>query len=379
MIRLFILFFVGFLSSSFLWAQSNDDDIIRQGNEALNQGNFDEARKIYESVLKKSPKNHVALNNIGITYYYQEDGGNAERFFKQSLAIDPNYVKALANLGKLYYETERQEESLTLINKALALEKDYDLALYVKGRILGEQGDIQNALQHFSQAIKADPEYSSAYYWRGYYYTLSEKYQLAILDYSKVTQLSPEEDMAFNNRGYCYMVTEDYEKALADLEKALSLNPKNADAINNRAFIYHTQGKADWACTEWQKAIELGSTGARNLYQKHCIKLVMTLNGKVVEHQAELTAQKTEILKITGLRPMSEVEIAYTKSKGARLGIVNFSDTATSTYSKTASQEGSIEIPLEKVSYGKGSVDIKLRLINNNGDEAVRMMRIKIR
>jgi tetratricopeptide (TPR) repeat protein len=379
MTRIFLLFLVGLLSSHFVWAQGSNEEILRQGNEELNRGNLEEARKIYESVLKRSPKNHVALNNIGITYYYQEDSGNAERFFKQSLAIEPNYVKALANLGKLYYESERQEESLTLINKALGIEKDYDLALYVKGRILGEQGDIQNALQHFSQAIKADPEYSSAYYWRGYYYTLSEKYQLAILDYTKVTQLSPDEDMAFNNRGYCYMVTEEYDKALTDLEKAISINAKNADAINNRAFIYHTQGKTDLACTEWQKAIGLGSVGARNLYQKHCIKLVMTLNGKVFEHQAELSAQKKEVLTITGLRPMSEVEIVYTKSKGARLGVVNFSTTSSSTYQNNANKEGIFQMPLDKTIEIDGSVDVRIRVTRSNGEEAMRMLRIKLR
>ncbi len=377
--RILLIFFVGLLSSNFLLAQGSDDDILRQGNEELNRGNFEEARKIYESVLKRSPKNHVALNNVGISYYYQEESANAERFFKQALAIEPNYIKALANLGKLYYESERQEESLTLINKALSLENDYDLALYVKGRILGEQGDVQNALSHFSQAIKSDPEYSSAYYWRGYYYTMSEKYQLAILDYTKVMQLSPQEDMAYNNRGYCYMNTEESEKAIQDFEKALSINPKNADAINNRAFIYHTQGKSDLACSEWQKAIELGSIGARNLYQRHCIKLVMTLNGKVFEHQAELSAQKKEVLTITGLKPMSEVEIVYTKSKGARLGVANFSTTTSNTYQSNANKEGVFQIPLDKTIEIDGSVDVRIRVTRSNGEEAMRMLRIKLR
>jgi len=63
---------------------------------------YQQAIKELKYILRKDPKNKVALNDIGSCYYFLRDYKTALRYFKEALEIDPNYRSAKINYNTVY-------------------------------------------------------------------------------------------------------------------------------------------------------------------------------------------------------------------------------------------------------------------------------------
>ncbi|MEI6529562.1 MAG: tetratricopeptide repeat protein [Candidatus Falkowbacteria bacterium] len=81
--------------------------------------NLVEAEKSYRQALAINDKEPMAHNNLGLIYFDQGNYGQAEREYKKELSLYPSYDKALVNLGNLYYSEKRLTEAGDLWGAAL--------------------------------------------------------------------------------------------------------------------------------------------------------------------------------------------------------------------------------------------------------------------
>lgn len=118
-------------------SQSESDDpgeLFRQAHRMQEQGNFADARAVYERALDSDPGSATIHNDLGVLYYQQKKFADAERAFRKTIALDPFYAPGRYNLG-----VTLQREG----NRKGALEQ-FRLGA---SHAVGYAQDFQNALQ----------------------------------------------------------------------------------------------------------------------------------------------------------------------------------------------------------------------------------------
>jgi tetratricopeptide (TPR) repeat protein len=96
-------------------------DIFNQAMNKQSEGKLAEAKELYRKVLKSSPRNIQALNNLGVIYMSQKNYKWAIIRFQNALAIKPDYVDAHYNLACLYSQKKDVARSFHYLKAAIKL------------------------------------------------------------------------------------------------------------------------------------------------------------------------------------------------------------------------------------------------------------------
>jgi type IV pilus assembly protein PilF len=82
-------------------------------NVYLDQGQYDQAIKLYEQVLNDMlyPTPFIAQGNMGWAYYKKGDTEKALENIKASVTLNPNFCLGFKNLGLIYEQTGSTEEA----------------------------------------------------------------------------------------------------------------------------------------------------------------------------------------------------------------------------------------------------------------------------
>ena len=67
---------------------------LQMAHEALDQGRLDEARRVYQRVLARDPRNVEAITHIGSVLYREGRVDDALKNIEEALRIDPAYIHA---------------------------------------------------------------------------------------------------------------------------------------------------------------------------------------------------------------------------------------------------------------------------------------------
>lgn len=132
------------------------DALVAQGLQLQQQGEFQQAERVYAHALQIQPKHPGALHFLGTL---------AHQFGKHALAIDL-IQQALAqreefgmhfNLGMAFYGDAQTDRALEQFERALALNPGWPLALNAKGVALLDSGRPQQAAACFKEAAIREP------------------------------------------------------------------------------------------------------------------------------------------------------------------------------------------------------------------------------
>lgn len=89
------------------------------------------------------------------------DFRQAERLYRQALAIDPGHVRALNNLGVLALEEQKTEQAIALFGKAIVLKRDYVDPYYNLACLYARRNEIDESLWYLKVAMAISDEVKS--------------------------------------------------------------------------------------------------------------------------------------------------------------------------------------------------------------------------
>ena len=84
-------------------------------------GNDEEAARLADRALARTPGFAPALNLQGVLAFKRGDRGNAERRFREAAKADPSWGEPVTNLGVLLWAAGEKEKSLDLLEKGFVL------------------------------------------------------------------------------------------------------------------------------------------------------------------------------------------------------------------------------------------------------------------
>ena len=185
---------------------SFDEDSVLEmdrGVRLLEDGHFEQAHGVFDSVVRKEPRNAEAY---------------ARRGFAQ-LALG-GVTGGLAD-----------------INRALEINPDYALAHNYKGVVFAMNGIRDQAILEFTRAVELAPGLTEAYVNRGKIYLEMSDGESALADLDTALDLEPESAELLLIRAQTHLILGNTGRAEADLERVLSLPVDEATLAAARQIL----------------------------------------------------------------------------------------------------------------------------------------------
>ena len=257
------------------------DKALKLAKKKIKDGLSEEAKKIYQEIIKKFPKNKKALNGIKtlaskslanpsdmgeppsdqlqslVNLYTQRQYQDALNEAKKLLIKFPSTITLYNIIGAANKGLGKPDEAIEAYTKALSIKPDYAEAYNNMGVALKDQGKLDEAIEAYTKAFSIKSDYTDAYYNMGVVLQEQGKLDEAIETYTKALSIKPDYADAYNNMGNALKDQGKLEEAIAAYKKALSIKPGFADACNNMGNALKDQGKLEEAIEAYKKALSI--------------------------------------------------------------------------------------------------------------------------
>jgi tetratricopeptide (TPR) repeat protein len=214
------------------------------------------AIKLYEKVVRGSPKNAVALNLLGLACF---QAGNLERAadaIGKALAIKPDLPDAHYNLATILQALGRYEQAVTHYRLALATRGADPDAQNNMGTALKALGRVEEAIVHFRQAVALRRGWGVAHFNLANALHENNQDEEAIGHYEQAIGLMPNPADAHVNFGIALQSLGGHADAVDQFKLALARKPGDAVTHYNLGNALRELQELDGAAEQYRRALQ---------------------------------------------------------------------------------------------------------------------------
>ncbi len=302
-----IILLVGLaLPTAKIQAQTNTDQVIRVGQNALYFEDYMLAIQYFNQAIQAKPYLAKPYLMRAIAKLNLEDYPGAEADASKAIDLNPYLtdaweVRGVArqNLGRDRAAIEDYQEALKLLprnrqimfNMAIAQQrvKEYEVSDSTYNELLRyypnfdngylghanlklAQGDTATAVVEIEKALKLNRNALNAYIMRADIAINSKRdFESALNDMNEAIKLQPKLAGLYINRAYLRYNLDDYFGAMSDFDYAIELDPLNATALFNRGLLLSEVSANDRALNDFTKVLDLNPDDYRALYNRAVI------------------------------------------------------------------------------------------------------------
>ena len=231
--------------------------LFEQALDAQKTNNFKEAERLYRQIIAIDPRNFDALHMLGIACAENGKMAEAESYFLTALAIDPNYPPIFHNYGLFLSKNKRYKEAIEQFDQALKLFPKFAPVYCDRGIAQMEIKLLDESLASHDTAVTLAPNIPITYYNRATTLFRREDFNLALRDYDKAIALDPKYSDAYCGRGNVFYKLKQYDAALSAYDKALALKPDLENAWLGRGNVFYDLKRNDESFAAYDKALAL--------------------------------------------------------------------------------------------------------------------------
>ena len=284
------------------------DQAIKLATKKSKEGAPEEAKRIYQDVLAKFPKNKRATDGLkglagrpvekvptvqdtphdqaqSLVNLYSQ--GQLQQALEQANVLLQQFPNSsfLYNIsGAAYKGLGQLDASIEAYRKALAIKPDYADVYKNMGNTLKEQGKLDEAIEAYNKVLAIKPDYADAHHNMGVTFQAQGELEEAIEAYNKVLAIKPDYAEAYNNMGNALKEQGKLEKALDAYKQSLAIKPDNAEAYNNMGNTLKDQGKAEEAIEAYNKTLSLNPNADEAITNL----AILLFQGRSFDEAAEL-------------------------------------------------------------------------------------------
>ena len=166
-------------------------ELVNQGTELFQQGQFDAAAARYAAALKLTPDDETVHFNLGLAQARLGRTAEATQSYLEALRLFPDYAEAHNNLGNLLAKEGKLAEAAEHLRAALALTPESASAQNNFGTLLVKQGKLEEAVKHYAEAVRLMPDYVEAHSNLGHAYVTQGKLEQAAAEFEAALRLKP--------------------------------------------------------------------------------------------------------------------------------------------------------------------------------------------
>jgi tetratricopeptide (TPR) repeat protein len=166
--------------------------LLAHADKYFAQGNFVEAFRVYQDLLKLEPRHSHALNNVGVALCNLGRYKEAEYSFRAAIEIAASHAEAHGNLGNALRIQGQIAQAEAFLRHALRLNPTLLDARINLGAILILSGRLREAEGQFKKALRTVPQNSDAIFGLGQIARLEGRFEQAEAQYKKALAINPE-------------------------------------------------------------------------------------------------------------------------------------------------------------------------------------------
>lgn len=215
-------------------------------NSHSQQGNFEEAIRIQESVVSLSVNNTEAWNCYGHFFAQIGDYESALRHFDRVIQLDSEHLDGLHNRALMLSRLGRSEEAIHVYRYALRIDRNDPSILVNLGVELGRTGQIREAIELTEESLERFPENGKLWLNLSTFRYRSGHYQKSLDSGERATRFDPESPLAWWNVARASAELDDREKSIASLRRSLQLRPRLVDRVESEVAFDRFIGDEDF-------------------------------------------------------------------------------------------------------------------------------------
>jgi tetratricopeptide (TPR) repeat protein len=177
-------------------AKETIDSLCQKAQEALSEGDYDQARTCYQQALglrSDDPDVHYGLATV---CFLLNDLASSAYHFKEVTRLDPLRAGAYVNLGAVYNRLEQFDDAIPVLRRGIQLDMNRPEGYYNLGLVYRRKGQPDMAIQAYREAVRVNPRMADAHYNIANLYLEKEQYALAIAHYKQALELRPRWEKA---------------------------------------------------------------------------------------------------------------------------------------------------------------------------------------
>jgi len=314
------------------YAQDSTATRLRQAAQFLSAGNLAGAERELQAVLRASPKEHRALDLLGVARILQHREAEAEGLFQQAIESKPDFASAYAHLGLLYSQSGRDGEAIPELQTAIRLDPGRTdasdalvhifrahaknaatngdpkqaLGLLIQARKLAPNNPdvefefasaafqmslLQDAADGFRETLKERKDDALAVYGLGRAYGGLGKLEEARQQFEHYITLRPDDPSGYCSLGITLAALERPDQAKTQFAKSIALSPEQSDAYLALGTLELHVNNLDQARTDLQHVLErhpkhagaLSALGRVEFMQKHYTQAAELLQSAIAQ------------------------------------------------------------------------------------------------
>lgn len=232
-------------------AQPNPAAIAQQGKQALAEGKFAEAAKLYGQLVAQIPDNPGLLLNLGMALHMAGQDQRAIPEFEKALAINSELFPAHLFLAASHLRQGRPAAAIDPLREAIRLQPADPKALQMLADAYSQLGRLREALPHRIRTAQLQPSSPDA--WAGLVQTCEA---LAGEDFQALEQSAPESAWMLRLVAELRLAQQQYPSAFYLYQQALERDPGMRGLHAGLAQIYARTGRPEWASIEKAREVE---------------------------------------------------------------------------------------------------------------------------
>jgi transcriptional regulator with PAS, ATPase and Fis domain len=280
----------------------NVEKQTEEGVEAFEQGEYDQAQRLFKSVVKMQPFSAFALRDVGHAAFHLQDFNVALEYYEKALQIHKNLLDVHFNTGLIHMQRGHVNDAMYSFLETIHLihpltPGSYYLGLFHTGESLTfqcrmnlgtlfkERGELEKALEQYRMAVEVNPKNVLALGSLGDCQMALEQYDEAIRIYKKALKILPEGEERLNiqnDLGVSYFKKGNLERGIAEFKNVLKKNPDHVNAIYNLGQVYYNEGLTGRMKKDYEEFVKSSKNAASILFSlsKSMVSVAVAEKGR---------------------------------------------------------------------------------------------------
>ena len=220
-------------------------------------GRLSEAERLYREVLALDPNHALATFHLGVLALQAGRHDDAVAMFSRATALAPNNAGAFANLGEAQRRGGDFAAATQSLFKAIALNPDLAEPVYTLGLVLQERGATDGALACFRSAAEMKPELPDIRARVELAEAAAVQRDPAVGDRSSTEGRDTLSAAVLMALARSLALRSRLEDAANLLERAVQLRPLMVEAHCNLGVVLAALGQIDKAAASYRRALEI--------------------------------------------------------------------------------------------------------------------------
>ena len=223
---------------------NNLEWVAMKGNWAFKSGNYEIAKKQYQTILQRETRNYDAMFRLGCVAAKQGDSEEAMRWVNNAIGLYPAEAQTYMNRAVVQEMLGKYRDACDTY--LIAMSSTNDNGASVKRLVELSADHYDDVMASLKSATDDNPRVGIFYRIRSAIALSYKHYGQALRDLKVITDNNLfEYSTIYNDEAMCLFQLGDYDQAYTYANKAIANDATNADGYVTRSMIELRQGKGN--------------------------------------------------------------------------------------------------------------------------------------